>query len=54
MSTHPHAQVLPEWVLVISLVVLLGYTAHSTLDKGFKVYNRETLAMKQGHGVNGK
>lgn len=35
---------LPEWLLVVSLVILLGYTAQTTLDKGFKVYQKETEA----------
>jgi hypothetical protein len=40
-------QVLPEWILVISLVVLLGYTAQTTLDKGFKVHRKETEALQE-------
>ena len=35
---------LPEWLLVVSLVILLGYTAQTTLDKGVKVYQKETEA----------
>lgn len=37
-------KILPEWLLVVSLVILLGYTAQTTLDKGFKVYQKETEA----------
>lgn len=37
-------QILPEWLLVVSLVILLGYTAQTTLDKGLKVYQKETEA----------
>lgn len=35
---------LPEWLLVVSLVILLGYTAQTTLDKAVKVYQKETEA----------
>ncbi len=42
-STHPQ-QMLPEWLLVVSLVILLGYTAQTTLDKAFKVHQKETEA----------
>jgi hypothetical protein len=38
-------QVLPEWLLVISLVLLLSYTAQNTLEKGIKAYRKETDAM---------
>ena len=35
-------KLLPEWLLVISLVLLLGYTPKRTLEKGFKTYAKET------------
>jgi len=37
-------KILPEWLLVVSLVILLSYTAQTTLDKGFKVYQKESEA----------
>lgn len=37
-------KLLPDWLLVTSLVFLLGFTAQKTLEKGFDQYNKETLA----------
>ena len=33
---------MPDWILVISLVILLAYTTHTTLEKGFSQYKKET------------
>jgi len=40
-------KILPEWLLVICLVILLTYTAQSTLKKGLRVYQKESQAMAQ-------
>lgn len=37
-------KILPEWLLVVALVILLSYTAQTTLNKGFKVYQKESEA----------
>jgi len=37
------SKVVPDWILVISLVILLAYTTHTTLEKGFSQYKKETL-----------
>lgn len=36
---------LPDWLLVISLVLLLAYTTHGTLEKAISQYKKETKAM---------
>jgi uncharacterized membrane protein YfcA len=38
---------LPDIVLVLLLLILLGLTAHNTLEKANKMYTKETLAMQQ-------
>merc|ERR1711918_264774 len=42
-------KLLPEWLLVISLVLLLGYTAKGTLEKGFKTYAKETKELEKNN-----
>jgi hypothetical protein len=37
--------VLPDWILVIALVVLLAQTSYTTLDKARSQYKKETVAM---------
>ena len=39
-------KLLPELILTISLVLLLGYTTHTTLKKGFQAYAKESKAAK--------
>lgn len=39
-------QVLPDYILAVMLIVLLVATAHRTLQKGIKSYNKETAAMQ--------
>lgn len=36
------SKVVPDWILVISLVILLAYTTHTTLEKGISQYKSET------------
>jgi uncharacterized membrane protein YfcA len=36
------SKVVPDWILVISLVILLAYTTHTTLEKGISQYKNET------------
>jgi uncharacterized membrane protein YfcA len=36
------AQILPEWLLIISLVILLAYTTKTTLEKGMQQWNKES------------
>ncbi|KAJ1434000.1 sulfite exporter TauE/SafE-domain-containing protein [Ochromonadaceae sp. CCMP2298] len=36
------SKVLPDWILVISLVILLAYTSDQTLKKGLSQWNKET------------
>ena len=36
------SKVLPDWILVISLVVLLAVTTKTTLDKGFEQFSKES------------
>lgn len=45
-------KILPEWLLVICLVLLLTYTAQSTLKKGLRVYQIESQAMAQARYVS--
>lgn len=37
-------KVLPDWILVFSLVILLAFTAYTTLDKARSQYKKETAA----------
>jgi len=39
--------VLPEIVLIMMLLVILGFTAYKTLEKAFSLYAKESLAMKR-------
>jgi len=39
-------KLLPDWILVISLVVLLAWTTHGTLEKAFSQYAKETKALQ--------
>jgi uncharacterized membrane protein YfcA len=39
-------KVLPDWLLVVSLVLLLAQTSYTTLDKARSQYKKETAAMK--------
>jgi len=39
-------KVLPDWVLALSLIVLLGATAQRTLKKGIKMYKKETAELQ--------
>mmetsp|Transcript_40443 Transcript_40443/g.126537 ORF Transcript_40443/g.126537 Transcript_40443/m.126537 type:complete len:460 (-) Transcript_40443:211-1590(-) len=39
-------KVLPEWILTVLLVILLGATSHRTMKKGLKVYKKETETQK--------
>lgn len=41
------SKLLPEWLLTISLVLLLGVTAHRTLVKGMQQYKKESLAYEE-------
>lgn len=36
------SKIMPDWILVTSLVVLLGFTTQTTLAKGFNQYRKET------------
>jgi uncharacterized membrane protein YfcA len=36
------SKILPDWILVISLVFLLAFTTYTTLEKGFQQFNKET------------
>lgn len=36
------SKVIPDWILVISLVILLAYTTHGTLEKGISQFKSET------------
>lgn len=47
-------KLLPEVFLVTSLVLLLGYTSKTTLEKGFSLWNKETAAQRllEGNGKN--
>eukprot|EP01038_Epipyxis_sp_PR26KG_P005986 gene5986-8243_t len=38
------SKVLPDWLLVISLVILLAYTTYTTLLKGIEQFKKETKA----------
>lgn len=40
------SKILPDWILVISLVVLLAYTTKTTMDKGISQWNKETKAFE--------
>lgn len=44
-------KLLPEMVLTVSLVALLGYTANGTLKKAVRMYKAETRAMNLEKGV---
>eukprot|EP01032_Pedospumella_encystans_P012062 gene12062-13980_t len=37
------SKVIPDWILVISLVLLLAYTTHGTLEKGISQFKSETI-----------
>lgn len=39
-------KLLPDWILVSSLVVLLAYTTHGTLEKAFSQYAKETKELE--------
>ena len=36
------SKIIPDWILVISLVILLAYTTHTTLKKGIQQYKSES------------
>lgn len=36
------SKILPDWILVISLVFLLAFTTYTTLEKGLQQFNKET------------
>lgn len=36
------SKVLPDWLLVVSLVILLAYTTYTTVDKGISQWKKET------------
>ena len=38
----------PDWILSLSLVVILAYTSMRTLEKGFKLYEKETKSRNEG------
>jgi uncharacterized membrane protein YfcA len=40
------SKVLPDWFLVISLMLVLGYTTDKTLRKGISLYRKETTAFQ--------
>ena len=40
-------KVLPEEMLAVLLVVLLGMTANNSLRKAFKMYRKETVEMRK-------
>eukprot|EP00596_Hydrurales_sp_CCMP1899_P009499 CAMPEP_0119041256 /NCGR_PEP_ID=MMETSP1177-20130426/11453_2 /TAXON_ID=2985 /ORGANISM="Ochromonas sp, Strain CCMP1899" /LENGTH=152 /DNA_ID=CAMNT_0007007145 /DNA_START=655 /DNA_END=1110 /DNA_ORIENTATION=- len=40
-------KVLPDWLLVISLVILLAYTTYTTLLKAKSQYNKENVAIEK-------
>eukprot|EP01035_Chromulina_nebulosa_P017923 gene17923-23544_t len=40
------SKILPDWILVISLVILLAYTTKTTLDKGIQQFQKETKQQK--------
>lgn len=40
------SKVLPDWILVISLVILLAYTTVTTFQKGISQWNKETKAFE--------
>jgi len=39
-------KILPELILTVSLVLVLSFTAHSTLKKAFKMYRAENAALR--------
>jgi uncharacterized membrane protein YfcA len=41
------SKLLPDWILVLSLVVLLGFTTQTTLEKGFKQYKEESKSFME-------
>lgn len=41
------SKILPDWILTISLVILLAYTTKTTLDKGISQFNKETQSFEQ-------
>lgn len=41
------AQILPDWILAVCLVVLLSYTAKRTMTKGFKAYAKESEELRR-------
>lgn len=45
-ATDRPRQVLPDYILAVMLIILLAATAQRTLKKGFKTYNKETLALQ--------
>lgn len=48
-------KLLPEVFLVTSLVLLLGYTSKTTLEKGISLWNKETLAqLEEGNSALAK
>jgi len=38
------SKILPDWFLVISLMLVLGYTTNTTLRKGISLYKKESAA----------
>jgi len=40
-------KVLPEEVIIVALIVLLGFTAYKSLRKGIKIYQNETIHFNQ-------
>lgn len=41
------SKILPDWILVISLVILLAYTTKTTVDKGIQQWNKESMQFKK-------
>jgi len=44
-------KVLPETLLVVMLVILLGFTAHKSLKKAVRMYNAESVYLRKQQGL---